>query len=158
MIFHRTAHHLGRRRRRRRGKRRKPPAPACARAVAAGRQSERERGNNTGTAAGSSEGGLPRLSVELSSASICRYSPRVRYYRTLERAGAGAALKHMSAFVCHRDSLRCSLARSLVCNSNLRNPGSRRLADLTRDSSSVFLSRRSCNSRASLSFSFSFFF
>lgn len=38
----------------------------------------RERGNNTGTAAGSSEGGLPRLS----SASICRYSPRVRYYRT----------------------------------------------------------------------------
>lgn len=42
----------------------------------------RERGNNTGTAAGSSEGGLPRLCAELASASICRYSPRVRYYRT----------------------------------------------------------------------------
>lgn len=110
MISHRAAHHLGRRRRRRRGKRRKPPARAQLQRV----NKARERGNNTGTAAGSSEGGLPRLSAELSSASICRYSPRVTLLPHLERAGAGAALKHMSAFVCHRDSLRCSLARSLA--------------------------------------------
>jgi len=55
---------------------------------------------------------LPAMALrEFSSPSICRYSPRVRLLLHLERAGAGAAFKHMSAFVCHRDSLRCSLAR-----------------------------------------------
>jgi len=48
----------------------------------------------------------------------CHGSPRLASVAALlphlERTGAGAAFKHMSAFVCHRDSLRCSLARSLA--------------------------------------------
>lgn len=64
----------------------------------------------------------------------------------------------MSAFVCHRDSLRCSLARSLARLQFEPAEPRDRPADLTRDSSSVFLSRAPGNSRASLSPFFLFFF
>lgn len=103
----------------------------------------RERGNNTGTAAGSSEGGLPRLSASSPrlASVVTRRECAITALRTRWRwrgfqAHVGLRLSSWQFTVFAR-----SLARLLVRLQFEPAEPTDRPADLTRESSSVFLSR-----------------